>query len=316
MAICPKYILTIASALILWGGCVNQSHTSDGCGDQVQGLEVSFFSRSRCQLESYYPEEIENILLFIFDGEGILAYYRNLEEVELDGDYSVILDTDPGLYTVLGWAGIDPAYFETTNPVVGTTTKDDLLFSVHRTGDTAVDLSGASVFFGQGNAVYVEAAGPGGEARYSKVSVNLLEVTNRIGISVEGLPTRAEDYRITIESDNGSMTYQGEIAGDDLLTYQSPLSYGEGYVEGSFTLLKLETGHQYYIVVRNIVSGTELYHGSLLGALILKNPQVDLQCDHDFTIRFTGEDQCDCGTYTITEIWVNNWLVHSYETDL
>ncbi|MCC8035609.1 MAG: FimB/Mfa2 family fimbrial subunit [Rikenellaceae bacterium] len=316
MAIRPLLLLTIASALILWGGCVNQKQNNDGCTERIQGLEVSFYSRSRCQTEARYPEAVESILLCIFDGDGILAYYRYLEDVILDESYSVTLDTDPGLYTVVSWAGIDRECFETAAPEEGTTTKEDILLSVIRADGTASDLVGAEVYFGQSNAVYVQAGVAGGEADYRDVSVNLLEVTNRLEISVDGLPTRAEDYEITIESDDGSMTFDGEIAPDEPLIYRAAMSYGDGYVEGVFTLLKLETGHSYYIAVRNIVSGTELYYGSLLGALLLKNPEVDLLCDHDFTIRFTAEDKCDCGTYAITEIWVNNWLVHSYETDL
>jgi hypothetical protein len=70
------------------------------------------------------------------------------------------------------------------------------------------------------------------------------------------------------------------------------------------------------LVVFHKASGKELYRGDLLGTLLLKNPNVNLACDHDFVVRFTTEDKCDCGTYTIMEIWVNNWLVHSYEAAL
>jgi hypothetical protein len=80
--------------------------------------------------------------------------------------------------------------------------------------------------------------------------------------------------------------------------------------------MSLTTGFDNTLVVRHRGSGAELYRGDLLGTLLLKNPGVNLACDHDFTIRFTTADRCDCGTYTVMEIWVNRWLVHSYETDL
>jgi len=143
----------------------------------------------------------------------------------------------------------------------------------------------------------------------------MLEVTNRITISVEGL-AQPDLYQILIESNAGSMNIDGTLASDDTLQYIPNDSEETDPPEATFTLLKLSTGYENTIVIRDTTSGTEIYRGSLLGALILKNPEVNLACDHDFTIRFTAEDPCDCGTYVITEIHVNEWLVHSYETEM
>jgi len=81
-------------------------------------------------------------------------------------------------------------------------------------------------------------------------------------------------------------------------------------------MLKLETGQENTLVIKSKEGETELFRGSLLGTLLLKNPEVNLACDHDFVIDFTAEDQCDCGEYIILEIRVNNWLVHSYQTNV
>ncbi len=307
----PVLLLAILSGSVR---CVNQSYNTDDC-ETEQGIDVSFYSMSRCQAEALYPEEIDRLSVFIFDGDGLLTYHRTLTDVTLGEDFTVSIPTDPGLYTVVGWAGLDGDYFDISEPQDGVTRKEDLLFAIKRTDGTAGQLPDVPVYFGESAAVYVDPGENSSEEEYRAVGINLLEITNRITVSVEGLPTDSVDYAITIEADNGSMDYDGSIAEDDLLIYEPSLSYGDGTVEGDFTLLKLETGFTYQIVVRNIISGTELYRGNLLGTLILKNPEVDLICDHDFTIRFTAEDQCDCGTYTMVEIWVNNWLVHSYDTE-
>ncbi|MFC4677192.1 FimB/Mfa2 family fimbrial subunit, partial [Dysgonomonas termitidis] len=98
--------------------------------------------------------------------------------------------------------------------------------------------------------------------------------------------------------------------------YGSQAAFTGSLLEARLTILKLATGCNTSLVIRNRADNSELYRGDLLGTLLLKNPEVNLACDHDFTIRFTAKDQCRCGTYMITEIWVNNWLVHSYTTDL
>ncbi|MCD7970186.1 MAG: FimB/Mfa2 family fimbrial subunit [Alistipes sp.] len=310
-----KY-LPLALLALLSGSvrCVNQSYNTDDCQTE-QGLEVSFFSQSRCQDDALYPEDISQMSVFVFDGNGLLAYHRTLSDITLGEDYTLSIPTDPGLYWVVAWAGLDGDYLDISEPQDGVTRKDDLLFAIKRTDGTAGQLPDVPVYFGESAAVYVDPGENSSEEEYRAVGINLLEITNRITVSVEGLPTDSVDYAITIEADNGSMDYDGSILYDDVLVYEPSLTYGDASVEGEFTLLKLETGFNYYIVVSNIISGTELYRGSLLGTLLLKNPEVDLNCDHDFTIRFTAEDQCDCGTYTIVEIWVNNWLVHSYDTE-
>lgn len=295
---------------LLLGGCIKE----DTDGECASGLKVSFFSVSRCQSSPTYPENISDISLFIFDRAGLLTAAKRLDNVHLTASLADTVTVGNGLYTVVAWAGLDRSFFDLNSWQIGVTTKDELLLRVLRTGDQAHPTDGASLYYGESGAVLLQAGKS--ESVFESVSVNLLEVTNRITVTVEGLPDNGDDYEIVVEADNGAMNIDGTVARDDLLRYEPVVTAEGGVLQAEYTLLKLETGHTYTIALRNSATGADLFRGSLLGALILLNPNVDLACDHDFDLRFTVVDQCNCGTYAIAEIWVNNWLVHTYGLEM
>ncbi len=297
--------------LSLLSGCI-KGDSAPACGSQ--GIDVYFYSRSLCESDTVYPQEIQDILLALFDKENKLVNYTRNTLSELHSEYFQQMEVGSGLYTVIAWSGIDGSDVTIEELHNGTTDKNDLLFRIQREAERAYDLSGDKIFYGESDAFYIE-ENQTADPLFEKVYVNMLEVTNRITISVEGL-AQPDLYQILIESNAGSMNIDGTLASDDTLQYIPNDSEETDPPEATFTLLKLSTGYENTIVIRDTTSGTEIYRGSLLGALILKNPEVNLACDHDFTIRFTAENPCDCGTYVITEIHVNEWLVHSYETEM
>lgn len=306
---CKTILPVIIIAATVAGSCVKQSQNNSAC---TRTLEISFYSRSRCDIGTLYPGEVTGLVVCIFDQENTLAAFRSTGTANVDSTYIEKFDMPEGLYSAIAWTGIDESLFEISSLETGTTSKSDLLLRLKREMDTADITESMSVFMGESASFYVDTDGEGSV----RATVNLLEITNRFTVTVSGLPDGGLGYEITVESDNGSMAVDGTIIEDDILIYRpSYADGGAGVLASGFTLLKLETGHTYDIVVTHISDGTEIYRGSLLGALILKNPEVDLLCDHDFVINFTAVDQCACNTYMISEIWVNNWLVHSYSTE-
>lgn len=302
-------IILVFVALLSLSGCIDEDLES--C---QQGIDVFLYSKSMCQQNVSYPDQIKNITLCVFDKNGMLVSYRQKDDVTLNEDYTERIDVESGLYTVIVWSGINDSSLDVTKLQDGETRKGDLLFRLKREQGLASSIDGKSLYYGESRAVYVENGKS--DALYEQVSVNMLEVTNRLTVTVEGLNGNLDDYEINIESDNGSMNVDGSIAEDEVIKYDFIQSVSDGILESQFTLLKLETGNNNTLVIRDKVTGEELYRESLLGTLLLKNPYVNLNCDHDFTINFTAKDQCNCGTYMITEIWVNSWLVHSYNTDI
>jgi hypothetical protein len=252
--------------------------------------------------------------MYVFDERGVLASFGTAPEVRLSADYAQTVDARNGLYTVVAWAGVDAEIFDMNAPVVGLTTKDDVLFAMRHSGGRATSLGDHRVYYGESEAIWLPDSAIYGSV-FKEASINLGEVTRRITVEVEGLPN-ADDFEVVIESKVGAMCLSGSQIIGTQMKYLPVVHPTSQELISSFTVMGLTTGFDTSLVIRHKANGTELYRGDLLGTLLLKNPTVNLACDHDFTIRFTTADKCDCGTYTIMEIWVNNWLVHSYDTEL
>lgn len=290
-------------------GCIEEENRTD-C---KQGIRVSFYSKSSCLTDTVYPNWSSNMILCVFDQSNTLTTYITKENVELSKNYmeELLITSGSGVYTVTTWFGINTSTYDINDLKPGITKKDDILFRLKRTQESAYSLEGEQVYFGESPAFYINSK----EYTVQNTTVNLQEISNRLTVSIEGINSDPEEYEIYIESSSSSMNLDGTIAQDILLRYDSEKRTSTSMqVIDEFTLLKLETGYTYTLVIKNKKNEQELYRESLLGTLLLKNPYVNLDCDHDFTIQFTAKDLCECGTYTIMEIWVNNWLVHSYNT--
>lgn len=299
-----RYLLLGAFILSGISGCVYE-HTDD-C---PQGIDVRLYSKTPCHTDTVYPR-LSSLELRVFDRRDKLVSDRLSGDSVLTEHYTGRLKVENGLYSVTAWAGLDADAFE-RSPA---DEKSGLLFRLKRSGGVAASLEGKRVYYGESPVVFLPDPAEYGSV-FESVAVNMQEIINRLTIQAEGLPTTG-DYEVFIESANGSMHTDGSIAPDELITYGSQAAFTGSLLEARLTVLKLATGCNTSLVIRDKADNSELYRGDLLGTLLLKNPEVNLACDHDFTIRFTAKDQCQCGTYMITGIWVNNWLVHSYTTDL
>lgn len=305
-----KQILGIgAISISLLTGCIKE-----GEKDCPQGtINVTFYSQTPCQIEKYFPEEIRDISLYLFDKNDILIDHQQETSIGRVGEYTHTFTASNGIYSVIAWTGLEPVHYDLNTLQNGITTKEDLLFQLKHTSEGSSGLNNNTLFFGESKAVYLSEV-INTSSNPENISINLQEITNRIRVIINGLPDPG-NHEIILESDNGSMLINGVIMPEQAFPYTGIDLVRDGILESAFTLLKLETGHKSTLIVKNKISGEELYRGDLLGTLLLKNPDINLKCEHDFVIEFTAQDQCECGTYMITEIWVNNWLVHSYDTE-
>ncbi len=307
MSVVHKLILFAGIVLIL-SGCVGEDR--DECGSQW--LNIHFYSKNSCRADTVYPAEIHTVLFGIFNAEGILATSYEKKNIQIQSGYFEPVEVAPGDYSVIAWSGIDNANYDIFPLQNGITTKEDLLFRLKRVQNQANSITGTYVFFGESPVVSVP-ENSGRNDVFERVDVNMQEITNRITVSLEDVPS-GDEFEIIILSDNGSMNVNGIIANDDIINYPAVYSLEEKSIHADFTVLKLQSNRINTLIIRNITAGTEIYNGDLLNALILKNPDIDLSCDHDFVIRFTLEEQN--GTYAIANVYINGWLLHSYNTNM
>jgi hypothetical protein len=304
-------LFLIAFILLNMGGCVY-----DKLDDCPQGINVHFFSKSVCDVNPVYPS-LSGLKLFVFDENNNLVAFRDAGNDEIAASYSKTLKVRNGLFTVVAWGGLSTDAINVQEIKEFTTTKKDALFRMIQNASGEISSpEGTRIYFGESQPIFLPDPAEYGSI-FKQAEVNMQEVTNRLTVQIEGLPQN-NDFEITIESENSGMNLDGSVDQGSLVKYVSttPVFDTAGVLQANLTTLQMLSGYNTALVIKNKTLGTELYRGDLLGTLLLKNPNVNLACDHDFTIRFTVADKCDCGNYMIMEIWVNNWLVHSYSTDL
>ena len=298
-------LIFFVGAVLSIPGCIMEDNK--GC---VWAIDVSFFSQTICQPEHDYPPEIEDLLICVFDGDGVLVDYRHKNDVTIGPAYFERFDMRRnGTYSVAAWSGIADPLFAVGELTVGGTRKDDLLFRLKRSNSRTTLSENTVVYYGDSPGVYVA----GSKRGASNTTVNLKEVTNRLTVVVEGLLANPEDYEICVESDDGSMTLGGRIADDEVIMFDPFERIEQVRLTACFAMLKLEPEHVNILLIRNVAENEVVFEEDLLETLLLKNPGIYLECDHDFVIRLTGTEVAEDGTYMITEIRVNEWLVYSYE---
>lgn len=294
-----------AIALLLFTGCIRDDYS-----DCKQGLIVSFYSKTSCSTDTIRSVVASDAILCVFDESEVLITLVKRNQVAFDTYMEEIELPRGGNYSVVAWTGMDASLLLISEMKTGITRKSDLLFRLKRMQDVAVGIDGLQIYSGGSASVYVEEKDS--ESTYEKVAVNLLEVTNRLHLLVKGVEQENE-YEVYVESDNGSMDVDGTLAEDVVLRHDPVVSFDSEWLKTEFTLLKLDSKQVNTLVVRNKTTGKELYRGDLLNALLLKTPDVNLGCDHDYTFEVIVSEH---GTYANVEIWINGWLVHSYDAEM
>jgi len=304
-------LLFITGTFFLGGGC--DSVIYDDMLDCPQGVYLKFYTMTPCDADSLYPADIKNLNVFVFDeNDRFVAEYTE-ENVTLSSDYEMLIPIYPhGQYSFVAWAGID-SHYALQNLQQGVTTKDDLLLQLKQASGGAENLKGTALYAGTSETVFLPDPESVLGAYYEHTAIRLTQYTNQIEVIVEGMQ-HPEDFSVEITLRNGDYAVKGNILlNGQALQYPPEYSYGDTTLTAKFTVLKLETGYDDWITLKG-KENEVLYKEDMLGTLLLQNPDVNLSCDHHFVIRFKVKENND--TYIVTEIWVNDWLIHSYDTEV
>lgn len=334
------------SAMFSLTACDAMFH--DDLADCEQGVYVNFYSKTSCDKDSSYLGKVSQLHVLAFDQNNKLAAIKQEKEVNLSKDYKVLMPVKNGQFSFIAWTGLDNNNFSTANLVVGQTTKQDLMFQLNQQADGKYnDLGEHQLFNGQSkNDVVLEDPAKVGEL-FKTTDINLLEKTYRINVSVKvdketlkewekdaKKPRKADinDFVLRITSGNAKVNVDGTtVLNQEVYEYPARLleSTAEGY-KVQYTLPNLVSGANTTISLvdtkardkdNNIVPETlwskDLMATALLGSGLVRNPNVNLDCDHDLDIEFFVKDKCkDCYTYVCGSILVEAWQVHSYSIQL
>lgn len=314
-----KILITLfALGAILWG-CDRLVY--DDLSDCPQGVYVKFYSMTPCAVDSAFIGQVSDVHLFTFNAQDVLVSVTSQQNVNLDKNNQLLVPVSNGYYSFIGWAGVNDK-FTVASFTEGVTTKKDVMLTLKSQNKQAVDLGNHKVWQGASPAVFLEDPALVG-TKYEYTTINLQEVTNRINVEVELHESILEsanprDFSIEMTSANGTMNIDGTMPlNTEVLHYPTKITYTDNKATAHFSLMDLQTGYNSQITVKNTAQDEVIWQGDLLGTLLLKNSNINLACDNDFDVKFVIKDKClNCYTYICWSIYVNDWLIHSYETEL
>ena len=299
----------------------------DDLADCPQGVYVKFYSMTPCESDSTFLGNVSSLTLFAFDENDRLVTYTTEQNVTLSRDFNILVPVSDGNYTFVAWTGVDEN-FTRGSFTNGTTTKKDVMLTLNSTAGVAANLNGKEVYQGESPVVFlpdpIEYA-----SFYEYTAVNLQEVTNRVELIVEFDKATMKEYdleelHVEVSSGNGVMRIDGTMPqNQNVLTYPSAAPiYDDNVATWNYNMMDLRTGydnklHVYY--TGNEEEGETVFNGDLIAMILLaaQDGRVNLDCDNDFTIKVVIKDYCvECWTHFSCSIYVNDWLVHSYSTEL
>jgi hypothetical protein len=320
-----KILITLFALGTIFWGC--DSLIYDDLTDCPQGVYVKFYSMTPCESDSTFIGSVPSLTVFAFDENNILVTSVTQQSVNLSGDFEVLIPVSDGNYTFVAWAGVDDNFTKGTF-TNGTTTKKDVMLTLKATAGMAANLSGTHVWQGESPVVFLP--DPAEYASfYEHTAVNLQEVTNRIELIVEFDKATMKDYNpeelhVEVASGNGTLRIDGTMPlSQDTLVYPfNDFVFNDNVATWNYNLLDLKTGYDNKLFIYytgNEEEGETVFNGDLIAMILLaaENGKANLECDNDFTIKVVIKDYCvECWTHFSCSIYVNDWLVHSYSTEL
>ena len=314
-----------ATGTLFWG-C--DSLIYDDLKDCPQGVYVKFYSKTPCADDSLFIGNVSSLTVFAFDQEGKLSTTVEQHNVNLSRDFEVLVPVSNGNYSFIAWAGVNEKLGRKSF-TPGITTKEDIMVTINSTNGVAERLNNTTERIWQGESPIVFLPNPEEYGSlYKYTAVNLRELTNRVKVIVEFDNVTMKEYdptklNVAVSSANGTVRINGTMPmNTPVLTYPSIETKLEGNTgEWNYAMLDLATGYSNKLNITYTGNDKEetVFDGDLIASILLRavDKGVNLDCENDFTVKFLIKDYCaECWTHFSCAIYVNNWLVHSYSTDL
>lgn len=136
------------------------------------------------------------------------------------------------------------------------------------------------------------------------VWINLKQITNHIKVIAYNL-NDSKTNSIYIEDSNGKYGYNSQITADDTITYlpiySNPLNKNTSII-ADFTVMKPDKGRAPRLKIAD-KAGIVRYDENLISELLSKNPSINFDYNHDFTIEILFNN------YAPVNIKINGWEI-------
>lgn len=317
-----RILMTVFALGAIFWGC--DSLIYKDLADCPQGVYVKFYSMTPCAVDSTFIGDVSSLTVFAFDQEGKLITSVTEQNVSLNRDFEILVPVSNGNFSFIAWTGVDNNFTKRSFSL-GQTTKRDVMIALNSTNNVAARLSRTQrIWQGESPTVFLPDPEESGSL-YKHTAVNLRELTNRVKVIVEFDSSITEltpqDLSVAISSANGTINIDGTMPLNlPKLSYPSLNTvYTDKSVTWDFSLLELVTGYYNNLSITYPKTNQQIFNGDLIASILLNTIDggINLACENDFTVKFVLKDYCaECGTHFSCSIYVNDWAVHSYRTDL
>lgn len=292
-----------------------------------QGVYVKFYSKTMCAEDSLFIGKVPSLTVFAFDQEGKLRYLIEQEDVSLTEDFEVFVPVSNGNYSFIAWAGVNEKFKKSTFNI-GVTSRSDIMLAINSVDNIATEISAEDrIWHGESPVIFLPDPSEYGSL-YKYTNVNLKELTNRIKIVIEFDQTTMTNYNpskleVTVSSANGIVNIDGHTPLNmPILTYPSiETKLDKNTASWYYSMLDLKTGYSNTLnIAYNENNKKEtIFNGDLISSILFKATEkgINLNCENNFTVKFLIKDYCaECKSPFSCAIYINDWLIYSYSTDL
>ena len=331
---------------LLLTGCESMFHDDlDNC---PQAVYVKLYNTT-CKADSIGLNTQSNVHLLAFDEDNKLAASAELKDIDLGNKQKgftevrlpIKSDTpdQDRVYNIYAWTGVNGKF--SADAKIGQ--KKDEIFASLRSGAESqyMNLGSDRVYFGQaGRSVVLKNPAKNG-SQEDHIAVPVGELTYRLNVSVvldksmlgRVNPPSIREFGLEIKSGNGTYNFDASHAlNSAIMTYQpnGPVVYNDTALVAKYTVMDLQTGlgsqvrisHSKNGQTRDVEMPIDIQH-DLIAAILAyaSKPEnkfsFNLNCEHDIDLKFLIKDKCDgCGQYMCAGVFINDWLVHTFETEL
>ncbi|MDR0541198.1 MAG: FimB/Mfa2 family fimbrial subunit [Dysgonamonadaceae bacterium] len=307
-----KYYLLITIGLTLaLSSCIKENWEQCPGYGKAQSLRIVFSHEDGTA--AIPPNELQNAILYVFDADNLLVDFREINNPKLNEAYEPDFTLAPGNYSFVVWFNPLSPYAvvpTTAHLSIGVTQKSEGKFQLQLPANRIVQEPATVLplaLYGRQQQVIAET----GE---TTVIIPVIQQTNRIHITVNGLTPNAHTYRFAITDDNGIYTFDNAFAPCATFSYIAETQYSGTQLSASLTVLRLSESHPTPVLTIMDADTQEMlfpHAGNIPNNLIelLKtiDPDNDFDQRHEYTIDivFSGND-----------VWINGWKVVSSDTGL
>jgi len=294
MKACLKWMILTAWPFIMTS-CIKESLPE--CTPDDTGIVLKFRYTTGTDTKSD-ENGVDRLSVFIFDDKGLFISQVNDSLIWIDDNYELELPYKQGSYQFVTWAGYDEATYGITACIPGQTHIEDFFLFLKRDTDNRITNQPKLLYHGMHNTVTLD------EHEKTIVWINLKQITNHIRVIAYNLD-KAVSHNIYIEDNNGKYGYSSLFADDDRITYipvYMRLAKESNTLTADFNVMKLDKNRIPRLRILD-EANTICYDENLIGELLGKNPDINLDNEHDFTIEISFDG------YTPVDIKINGWEI-------